>query len=124
MLALIIMPVLLVNVAIVTNLAGGFNNWDDLEPHILTVVARPPSMVLGVRNETGVFRFLVNNKFYLPLVDTRVTLEVPPPHLQAGFPTQTLNADCSPVKGTGFQELSHGMSVSVHGHKLTIAVNF
>ncbi|KAJ1481646.1 hypothetical protein T484DRAFT_1806655 [Baffinella frigidus] len=75
MLALIIMPVLLVNVVIVTNLAGGFNHWDDLEPHIMSVLSQPPSIVLGVRNATGAFGFLVNNKYYLPLVNTRVTVE-------------------------------------------------
>lgn len=81
MLALIIMPVLLVNVVIVTNLAGGFNHWDDLEPHIMSVLSQPPSIVLGVRNATGAFGFLVNNKYYLPLVNTRVTVEVRTPLL-------------------------------------------
>ena len=78
MLALIIMPVLIINVLITMNLAGGFDHWDDQFPAGLSVLAQPDSVVLGVRNATGPFRFLVKNKHHLPLVGAKVVLQVGP----------------------------------------------
>ena len=78
LLALIIMPVLIINVLITMNLAGGFDHWDDQFPAGLSVLAQPDSVVLGVRNATGPFRFLVKNKHHLPLVGAKVVLQVGP----------------------------------------------